>query len=148
MIFERILVWSEVTSVWDGLIRGPTCLGRSDQRWFRARPQPGCNGSRMSLYITILRFALILLSRSEYLSGFLERRLLSFNEFQMRFAFLLQIVVHRLIRRIFGVVYNLPVARNLYRTRNLLDAAACNYFLNINCFWSKASRPLVIKIPS
>ena len=41
MIFERILVWSEVTSVWDGLIRGPTCLGRSDQRRFRARPQPG-----------------------------------------------------------------------------------------------------------
>ena len=43
MIFERILVWSEVTSVWDGLIRGPTCLGRSDQGLFRARPQPGCH---------------------------------------------------------------------------------------------------------
>ena len=41
MIFERILVWSEVTSVWDCLIRGPTYLGRSDQRRFRARPQPG-----------------------------------------------------------------------------------------------------------
>ena len=41
MIFERILVWSEVTSVWDDLIRGPTCLGRSDQRRYRVRPQPG-----------------------------------------------------------------------------------------------------------
>ena len=46
MIFERILVGSEVTSVWDGLIRGPTCLGRSDQRRFRARPQPGYGPDR------------------------------------------------------------------------------------------------------
>ena len=43
--FERTFVWtlawSEATLFWDGLIRGPTCLGRSDQRRFRARPQPG-----------------------------------------------------------------------------------------------------------
>ena len=35
------LVWSGVTSVWNCLIRGPTRLGRSDQRRFRARPEPG-----------------------------------------------------------------------------------------------------------
>ena len=40
-IFERTLVLSEITSGWGGLIRGPTCLGRSDQRRFRAQPPPG-----------------------------------------------------------------------------------------------------------
>ena len=41
MNFERTLVWSEVTSVCDGLIRGQTCLGRSDQKQFWAQSQSG-----------------------------------------------------------------------------------------------------------
>ena len=58
MGFERSLVWSEDTLVWDGLIRGQFCLGRSDQKKFRFRPQPG-QVSR-ALYWCMLVFGIVI----------------------------------------------------------------------------------------